>query len=86
MTSYYGSKGGGAPGMPPSRFKFFHFHAVFGKEFPNNRLGHPLRSWCPLKKILDPPLPLFEYDSLTRLLCSGHVTVENRTFELKSAF
>ena len=33
--------------------KFLHFHAVFGKNWPNNRLANPLRDWPPLQEILD---------------------------------
>ena len=48
---------GGAPGTrPPGGSKFFHFHAVFGKNLKNNR---NFGSWrTPLGKILDPPLVL----------------------------
>ena len=52
-----GSKGG-APGTraPPWGSKFFHFHAVFGKNLKNNS---NFGSWrTPLGKILDPPLIL----------------------------
>ena len=38
----------GAPVTEPIGFKFFHFHAVFGK--------HPLWELEPLRKILDPSL------------------------------
>ena len=47
---------GGAPGTraPPWGSKFFHFHAVFGKNVKNNS---NFGSWRPpLGKILDPPL------------------------------
>ena len=45
----------GAPGTrPPGGSKFFHFHAVFGKNVKNNS---NFGSWRPpLGKILDPPL------------------------------
>ena len=36
-----GSKGGARDGRPPSVPKFLHFHAVFGKNWPNNRLAPP---------------------------------------------
>ena len=35
-----GSKGGARPSRPPGP-KFLHFHAVFGKNWPNNRLAPP---------------------------------------------
>ena len=41
-----------APGKPPSRAKFFHFHAVFGKCLKNNI---PFGSWCSLWEILHLP-------------------------------
>ena len=47
---------GGAPGTraPPWGSKFFHFHAVFGKNVKNNS---NFGSWRPPPgKILDPPL------------------------------
>ena len=53
-----GSKGGGARDArpPPRGSKFFHFHAVFGKNLKNNS---NFGSWrTPLGKILDPPLVL----------------------------
>ena len=37
-----GSKGGVRDARPPSGPKFLHFHAVFGKNWPNNRLAPPL--------------------------------------------
>ena len=36
------SKGGTRDARPPSGPKFLHFHAVFGKNWPNNRLVPPL--------------------------------------------
>ena len=55
----------GAPGTPPGS-KFFHFHAVFGKKIKNNST---FRGWrTPLGKILDPPPPLFWFQSHS---CSG---------------
>ena len=52
-----GSKGGREGRAPPSGLKFLHFHAVFGKNWPNNRLAPPLWTWRPLLwEILDPPL------------------------------
>ena len=43
---------------PPWGSKFFHFHAVFGKNVKNNS---NFGSWCPpLGKILDPPLASVE--------------------------
>ena len=49
-----GSKGGRQGRAPPWGSKFFHFHAVFGKNLENNS---NFRSWrTPLGKILDPPL------------------------------
>ena len=53
-----GSKGG-AQGTraPTSGPKFLHFHAVFRKNWSNNRLAPPLWDWrTPLWEILDPPL------------------------------
>ena len=37
-----GSKGGREGRVPPPGPKFLHFHAVFGKNWPNNRLVPPL--------------------------------------------
>ena len=34
-------RGGARPSRPPSCPKFLHFHAVFGKNWPNNRLAPP---------------------------------------------
>ena len=53
-----GSKGGEGRTPPPSGPKFLHFHAFFGKNWPNNRLAPPpLLAWRPLLwEILDPPL------------------------------
>ena len=50
-----GSKGGRqGRALPPRGSKFFHFHAVFGKNVKNNS---NFGSWRPpLGKILDPPL------------------------------
>ena len=47
---------GGARDAPPGS-KFFHFHALFGKNLKNNS---NFGSWRPppLGKILDPPLPV----------------------------
>ena len=42
----------GAGDAPPGS-EFFHFRAVFGKEY---RLAHPLWELAPLREILDPPL------------------------------
>ena len=36
-----GSKGGEGRAPPPAGPNFFHFHAVFGKNWPNNRLAPP---------------------------------------------
>ena len=52
-----GSRVGGAPGTsaPPSRPKFLHFHAVFGRNlgnWSNSRLARPPPPW----EILDPSL------------------------------
>ena len=35
-------RGGARDARPPSGPKFLHFHAVFGKNWPNNRLAPPL--------------------------------------------
>ena len=52
-----GSKGGHEGRAPPPGPKFLHFHAVFGNNWPNNRLAPPLWAWHPLLwEILDPPL------------------------------
>ena len=52
-----GSKGGREERAPPPGLKFLHFHAVFGKNWPNNRLAPPPWAWRPLLwEILDPPL------------------------------
>ena len=49
-----GSNGGRQGCAPPLGSKFFHFHAVFGKNLKNNS---NFGSWpTPLGKILDPPL------------------------------
>ena len=49
-----GSKGGARDVRPPWGSKFFHFHAVFGKNVKNNS---NFGSWRPPPgKILDPPL------------------------------
>ena len=45
-----GSKGGTRDVHPPSGPKFLHFHAVFGKNWPNNRLA------CPPLGLAPPPL------------------------------
>ena len=45
-----GSKGGVRDACPPSGPKFLHFHAVFGKNWPNNRLA------CPSLGLMPPPL------------------------------
>ena len=45
-----GSKGGRKGRAPPLDPKFLHFHAVFGKSWPNNRLASP-----PLR-LAPPPL------------------------------
>ena len=37
-----GSKGAARDARPPPGQKFLHFHAVFGKNWPNNRLAPPL--------------------------------------------
>ena len=47
-------RGGARDARPPWGSKFFHFHAVFGKNVKNNS---NFGSWRPpLGKILDPPL------------------------------
>ena len=52
-----GGRQGRAP--PPWGTKFFHFHAVFGKNLKNNS---NFESWrTPLGKILDPPLNINHY-------------------------
>ena len=49
-------RGGARDARPPWGSKFFHFHAVFGKNVKNNS---NFGSWRPpLGKILDPPLIL----------------------------
>ena len=49
-------RGGARDARPPLGSKFFHFHAVFGKNVKNNS---NFGSWRPpLGKILDPPLIL----------------------------
>ena len=49
-------RGGARDARPPWGSKFFHFHAVFGKNVKNNS---NFGSWRPpLGKILDPPLLL----------------------------
>ena len=40
-TPPIGGSKGGTRDAPPSGSKFFHFHAVFGKQLQNNRLAHP---------------------------------------------
>ena len=47
-------QGGRQGRAPPRGSKFFHFHAVFGKNVKNNSNFGSWRS--PLEKILDPPL------------------------------
>ena len=42
-----GSKSRGHQGPAPSRSKFFHFHAFFGKILENNRLAHLFRELAP---------------------------------------
>ena len=50
-------RGGVRDARPPSGPKFLHIHAVFGKNWPNNRLASPLWGWHPiLRGILDQPL------------------------------
>ena len=44
-----------SPPPPPPVSKFFHFHAVFGKNWANNRLASPLLGLAPPP----PPLVLF---------------------------
>ena len=53
-----GSKGGAQGTRAPTSVpKFFYFHAVFAKNWSNNRLAPPLWGWrTPLWEILDPPL------------------------------
>ena len=53
-----GSKEVGIKGRGYMRSKFFHFHAVFGKNLQNNRLTHQIWELTPssLRKTLDPPL------------------------------
>ena len=46
-----GVKGTHAPSGP----NFLHFHAVFGENWPNNRLAPP-PGFAPPGEILDPPL------------------------------
>ena len=55
IVSIGGSKGGRQGRAPPPwGSKFFHFHAVFGKNLKNSS---NFGSWrTPLGKILDPPL------------------------------
>ena len=55
----------GAPGTPPRESKFFHFHAVLGKNLKNiSNFG----SWrTPLGKILDPPLLIMKNNWRTKL-------------------
>ena len=50
---HIGGSGGGASHAPPGP-KFLHFHAVFGKNWPNNRLPPPLELAPPLGLV--PPL------------------------------
>ena len=52
-----GSKGGARDARPPWGSKFFHFHAVFGKNLKNNS---NFGSWGAPGKILDPPLNTIE--------------------------
>ena len=52
-----GSKGEHRGCVPPLGPKFLYFHAVFGKNWPNNRLAPFLGSWRSiLGEILDLPL------------------------------
>ena len=53
-VAYLHSKVLSAP--PPPKSNFLHYHAVFGKFWPNNRLGPPFRVGFPLWEILDPLL------------------------------
>ena len=58
---------------PPPGSKFFHFHAVFGKNLKNNS---NFRSWrTPLGKILDPPLKstLKEDNHCLKMFCSSDI-------------
>ena len=50
----------GAPGTrAPLGSKFFQFHTVLGKNWPNNSFSHPILELVhPLMEILDPPLIL----------------------------
>ena len=54
-----GSKGGREGRMPPSGPKFLHFHAVYRKNWSNNRLAPPSGVGGPLWEILDPSLDAF---------------------------
>ena len=59
MRRHWRIQGGLQGRAPPWGSKFFHFHAVFGKNVKNNS---NFGSWRPpLGKILDPPLA-DEYD------------------------
>ena len=52
-----GSKGVGVKDSPSPGFKFFQFHAVFGKIWQNRMLAPPLEGWRPhLRETLDLPL------------------------------
>ena len=56
-------RGGRQGRVPPRGSKFFHFHAVFGKNLKNNS---NFGSWrTPLGKILDPPLITINNSSQT---------------------
>ena len=56
-----GSKGGARDARPPRGSKFFHFHAVFGKNVKNNS---NFGSWRPPPgKILNPPLYVAAFGS-----------------------
>ena len=57
---FIGGSKGARQGRAPPGSKFFHFHAVFGKNLKNNS---NFGSWrIPLGKILDPPLELSHLD------------------------
>ena len=45
----------GRQGYAPPRSNFFHFHAVFGKFSPNNRLAPPFWDWRPTPPNLGNP-------------------------------
>ena len=56
------------------RAKFLHFHAIFGKNWSNNRLAPPLRGWCPPPLLENPGSATAIHQILLQLvLVTSHI-------------